>query len=136
MKIAFDTNVILDAIANRVGFKEAQDLIMAVATDKIQGVIAASSITDIYYIARKQIGDEAARAAIWNLLTVFDIAGVDGEDCASALSVPMSDYEDALLAVCAKRAEADYIATRDEGFIAANSPVSAKSPKELLELIE
>ena len=32
------------------------------------------------------------------------------------LNEPMSDYEDAVLAVCAKRAGADYIATRDRKF--------------------
>jgi predicted nucleic acid-binding protein len=136
MRIAFDSNVLLDAIANRAEHETAQKLIMAVALEKIEGIVTANSITDIYYILRKQIGDEAAREAIWNILTIFDIASVGGEDCATALGVPISDYEDALLAVCAAREGADYIATRDEGFIAADSPVSARQPQELLALIE
>ena len=103
MRIAFDTNVLIDAIANRADHEAAQSLIMAVAEEKVSGVISANSVTDIYYIARKLVGDESARNAIWNLMTVFDVAPVDGEACATALSVEMSDYEDAVLAVCAER---------------------------------
>ena len=136
MRVAFDSNVILDAIANRADYKLAQELIMAVAEERIAGIITANSITDIYYIARKTLGDEATREAIWNLLTVFDVAGVDGEDCATALSVQMKDFEDAVLAVCAAREGAEFIATRDEGFINAEGcPVVALRPADILEAI-
>ena len=47
----------------------------------------------------------------------------------------MADFEDALLAVCSERECADYIVTRDKEFIAAKSPVAAKSPDELLSLL-
>ena len=136
MKIAFDTNVLLDAIANRAEYREAQALIMKVADERIEGLVAASSITDIYYIARKIIGDERARDAIRNLLKVFSVAGVDDMICLSALDIPMKDYEDAVLAVCSARANADYIATRDKEFLESNSPVPAKSPRDLLDIIE
>lgn len=135
MKIAFDSNVLLDAIANRADYEDAQALIMAVADEKIDGIVTANSITDIYYVTKKYLSDTKARAAILNLLTVFDIAAVGGTDCANALNVAMSDYEDALLAVCASREKADYIVTRDEGFLSASSPVSAKRPKEILNMI-
>lgn len=136
MKIALDTNVLIDAIAGREGHEVAQKLIMAIATDQAEGIVAASSITDIYYITRKYIGDDAARNAIWNILTVFDVAPVNGEDCAAALCTPMADFEDAVLAVCAQKAGAKYIATRDEGFIKSESPVPAVRPQELLSKIE
>ena len=71
MKVVFDTNVILDAIENRADYETAQALILAVARERIDGVVAGSSVTDIYYIAKKHIGDAAAREAISNLLTVF-----------------------------------------------------------------
>ena len=135
MKIAFDTNVLLDAIANRAGYQEAQTLITTVVDQEIQGVIAASSITDIYYIAQKIIGDEDARAAIRNLLTVFDISNVNAKICLSALDAPMKDYEDAVLAVCAAQAGADYIVTRDQAFLKSNSPVPVKTPQEVLDML-
>lgn len=137
MKIAFDTNVLIDAVASRADCEAAQSLIMAVAEDKISGVITANSITDIYYITRKANGDELAREAVWNLMTVFDIAAIDGEICADALNIPMSDYEDAVLAVCAARENSDYIVSRDQGFLnASESPVEVVSPQTILNIIQ
>jgi predicted nucleic acid-binding protein len=136
MRVAFDTNVLLDAIAVRENYEAAQELIAAVSREEIQGIITANSITDIYYIARKRVRDEVVREIISNLLTVFDIAPVDGEDCASALILPMDDFEDAVLAVCAAREEADYIVTRDARFLSsAGCPVPTISPAGLLDIL-
>lgn len=90
----------------------------------------------MYYLARKGIGDEAAREAIFDVLSMFDVAPVDGDVCSMALNTPMSDYEDAVLAVCAVREGADYIATGDQGFLKADSPVQVRTPAQLLHLIE
>ena len=136
MKVAFDTNVLLDTILNRPGREDALRLMLAVSEEKFVGVVSANSITYMYYLARKGIGDEAAREAIFDVLSMFDVAPVDGDVCSMALNTPMSDYEDAVLAVCAVREGADYIATGDQGFIKADSPVQVRTPAQLLHLIE
>lgn len=136
MKIVFDTNVLLDSILNRPGRAAALRLMLAVAEEKIVGIISANSITDIYYLARKGIGDRAAREAIFDLLSMFDVAQVDGDACSMALNEPMSDYEDAVLAVCAAREGADYIATGDQGFLNAASPVQVRTPAALVRIID
>lgn len=136
IKVAFDTNVLLDSILNRPGREDALRLMLAVSEEKALGIISANSITDIYYLARKGVGDQAAREAIFDLLSMFDIAPVDGEVCSMALNEPMSDYEDAVLAVCAAKEGADYIATRDQGFLDAASPVQVKTPASLVRIIE
>ena len=136
IKVAFDTNVLLDSILNRPGREDALRLMLAVSEEKALGIISANSITDIYYLARKGVGDRAAREAIFDLLSMFDIAPVDGEVCSMALNEPMSDYEDAVLAVCAVKEDADYIATRDQGFLDAASPVQVKTPASLVRIIE
>lgn len=135
MKIAFDTNVLLDAIADRAYADEAKKLIMAAASGSVDGIVTANSVTDIYYIAGKHLGSAGARKAVRSILTLFDVADVCGDDCFAALEAPMADFEDALLVVCSRRAGADYIATRDEKFIASASPVPAKKPEDILELI-
>lgn len=136
MKIALDTNVLLDAILNRPGRAYALQLMLAVAKEKAAGVVSANSITDLYYLARKGIGDQAAREAVFDILSIFDIAAVDGDVCAMALNTPMSDYEDAVLAVCAAKEGCDYIATSDRGLLRADSPIPAKTPEELLVMME
>ena len=136
MKVAFDTNVLLDTILNRPGREDALRLMLAVSEEKFVGVVSANSITDMYYLARKGIGDEAAREAIFDVLSMFDVAPVDGDVCSMALNTPMSDYEDAVLSVCAVREGAVYIATGDQGFLKADSPVQVRTPAQLLHLIE
>ena len=138
MKISFDTNVILDAIIEgREGGAEAKQLILAVAQDRAEGLISANSITDIYYIARKYLGDVKTREVIYSLLTIFSVAGVGEDDCLNALEHPMGDFEDALLAVCSQRDGAEYIVTRDEGFIAApGCPVKAVRPAMMLSILQ
>lgn len=136
MKIVFDTNVLLNAILNRPGRAEALQLMLAVAEEQITGIVSANSITDLYYLSRKGIGDKAAREAVFDILSMFDVAAVDGDVCAMALNTPMHDYEDAVLAVCAARGEADYIATCDQVFLKADSPVPARTPDELLAMLE
>ena len=81
MKVVFDTNVILNAAMGRPGYEEAQELIQAIVDEKISGLITANSITDIHYVVRKRLGEEAAREVIYNVLSLFDVAPVDGEIC-------------------------------------------------------
>ena len=46
-KIAFDTNIVLDAICNRNDSEVARQLFMEVAEERAVGVITANAITDI-----------------------------------------------------------------------------------------
>lgn len=136
MIVAFDTNVILDALIDgRPGAEDARELILAVAREEIVGLVTTNSITDIYYIAKKKLGDLKTREALYDILTLFKVADVRKYDCVKALSSQVKDFEDALLSVCAERDDADYIASRDMDFINSVSPVLVKSPGELLSII-
>jgi predicted nucleic acid-binding protein len=61
------------------------------------------------------------------------VVSVTQKDCIGALSIPLDDFEDALAAVCAKKAGADYIVTRDDGFLRGKSPVPLIAPDDLLK---
>ncbi len=50
-----DTNVVLDVLLNRPAFVQNSAEILRVASEEIQEFITASAITDIYYIARKEL---------------------------------------------------------------------------------
>lgn len=133
MKVAFDTNVILNAAMGRDGSEYAQKLIQAVISGEIIGIVTANTITDIHYIVKKRVGDKAAREVVRNTLDLFEVVPVNREACETALVLSMADYEDAVLAACANEAFTDYIATQDEGFInSSGSPVVPLHPQDIL----
>ena len=133
IKALIDTNVVLDALAGREPFRaEAERMFILAAEEKFQGFITANSISDIYYLCRKNASEAAAREALRNLLQVFAVVDISGKDCESALESAIDDFEDALVAVCASKIDADYIITRDEGFLQAQSPVPLVAPAGFL----
>ena len=134
MKLLIDTNIILDAMMNREPWAgQAQEIILAIAEDKAEGCITASSFTDIHYILRKYLGDkERTKQALLGLLIVVDVLDVTGLDCEKAFELPMPDYEDALLAYCGKRHKVDKIITRNLKHF-EGSPVEAVLPEEILK---
>jgi predicted nucleic acid-binding protein len=125
MKILLDTNVILDHIlarepyANNVG-----KLFDMIGKDEVEAAITANSVTDIYYIISKRLGDTAAREALRNLFNLLNIVSIEGNDCISALNMPMADYEDAVVAMCASKDNMDYIVTNDKVFLQADSNIT------------
>jgi len=136
MKLLIDTNIILDAMINREPWAEdAQNVILAIAEEKAEGYITASSVTDIYYILFKHIKNrDQVKQALLGLLTVINVFDVNETDCVEAFSVHMSDYEDALLASCGKRHKVDRIVTRNiKDF--TGSPIQAVEPHEILKYL-
>ncbi len=137
LTVAFDTNVVLDAAMSRPGAENAQALIQAVLDGRMTGIVSSNSITDIHYIVKKRVGEEAARLAVYHVLCIFDTVSVDGDTCMAALELPMADYEDAVLAACAAREGADCIVTGDAGFLAeTGSPVRVLKAEDALKLLE
>jgi len=133
MNVLIDTNVILDYVLMREGFAEtARDLLEKLILSKSKIWLTASSITDIYYLSKKDLKDgNAAKQIVSKLLNTFQIADVNRTDCLNALEIETPDYEDALVAVCAQKVKADYIATRNKkDFL--GSPITAIMPAELL----
>ncbi|MCL2189792.1 MAG: PIN domain-containing protein [Defluviitaleaceae bacterium] len=118
MKILLDTNVILDFFLSREpGYSNARHIFTMVYQDTVEAFTTASSITDMYYITAKKLGDEAARKAIRQLLKIMGIIAVEGEDCLNALDFPIPDYEDALVSICANKEDIKYIVTNDKVFL-------------------
>jgi predicted nucleic acid-binding protein len=84
----------------------------------------------------KARGIKSARIAIEFLLNTYGVAGITRSDCINALNIPIDDFEDALVAECARKAGADFIVTRDGKFQRDASPVAAISAAALLAMLE
>lgn len=125
MKVLVDTNVILDFFLSREPHvAEARKLFEMVYREEIEAFTTASSITDIYYITAKRLGDNSAREAVRQLLNILGVVAVDGNDCANALELPIADFEDALVTVCASKEDIDYIITNDREFSQVDSKLA------------
>lgn len=133
MKVMVDTNVLLDVLAKREPFhKAAAEILRLSEAGELSAYITASTVTDIFYILGRYISDkEALRETIQRVLIVVDVADVLKSDILKAFELDISDYEDALLARCAKRIKADYIITRNTRDF-KNSPVTPITPDDFL----
>ena len=133
MNVVIDTNVILDVIGKREPFVQfSAAVLMLVAKGNLSASITANTITDIYYLAKKHHHDhEVTKTALLNIIDLHEIVDVTKADCIKAFDLPMTDYEDALLAQCARRIKADYIISRDVKDF-KNSPVKTITPKDFL----
>jgi predicted nucleic acid-binding protein len=130
--VLFDTNVVLDVLLKRSPWDtNAATCWQACDDGKIRGCLAASTLTDIFYIARKQKGLADARAAVRVCLDAFAICVVDRQALESALSLDGNDFEDNLQISCATFANLDIILTRDKGGF-TDSTIPVLSPDEFV----
>jgi predicted nucleic acid-binding protein len=133
MIVLLDTNVILDALMERGPFDiDAKEILIRAQNGDITCLFTANAATDIFYLYSKARDIITAKTALNFLLSKYGVVSVTQEDCINALTFSIDDFEDALVAACAKKANVDYVVTRDDRFI-RESPVKATTPKELLE---
>lgn len=136
MKILFDTNVVLDLFLDRKPFVlSAAKLFSKVEESEIVGVLGATSVTTIYYLVAKTIGNQKAQSAIHALLKLFEIASVNRLVLENALSCGEVDFEDAVLLSAAIESEVIAIVTRDEQAF-KGTKISIYSPEDLLVILE
>ncbi|MDR3120233.1 MAG: PIN domain-containing protein [Clostridiales bacterium] len=132
MKAMIDTNVVIDYLDDRAPYADDAEIIFDLCGQgKMTGVLSASAITDIYYVMRKIIGREKTLESLKLLFSVFEIADVGKRDLQRAMESDVTDFEDALVAVCAIRIKAECIVTRNVGDF-KNAPILSLSPRDFL----
>jgi predicted nucleic acid-binding protein len=131
MRVLVDTNVVLDFLQEREPFVEnAARLFERIDAGEIEGFIAATTITNIYYIVRRAAGAVVAQDAITQALADLNICAVNREVLEQAIALGFRDFEDAVQYVCGVVHNVDAIVTRDvSGFTSAEIPVVL--PEEL-----
>ena len=115
MTILVDTNVWIDIIEKRQPhFETSYNAVFKAINNDATCLVTTSSITDIYYLLRKHFRSttEAKRRIEW-LSQVARFADVLGDDIVRALTVNLSDFEDAVVYAVANRYEATFILTRN-----------------------
>lgn len=104
MKVLCDTNIILDVLLERQPFVEDSYKILSLCEEhRLEGFVSASSVTDIYYLVRKYThSTELAYQAVGKMLEIVKVCSVTNNDVLTAYQRKAKDFEDCLVATCAK----------------------------------
>jgi predicted nucleic acid-binding protein len=112
--VLIDLNIILDVLQRREPFYQASaNLLAAVETGRINGYVAAHSMTTLFYLIRKSRGEVDAHAIITNLLQFIKIAPIDQLTIEQALNLNYPDFEDAVQMMAAVQCKLDCLITRN-----------------------
>lgn len=124
--------VVLDVLLDRVPFVADSSAIWAACdSGRLVGFLSASTLTDIFYIARRATDITTARTAIGLCLAAFEIAPIDRQTLEHATTLLGNDFEDNVQIACATRAGVEAIVTRNgDDFV--HAPMSVLTPTELL----
>lgn len=95
-------------------FEDVCKLFDAIADEQVAGFVTASSITDIFYICRRQTQSlEEAKQLLITTLSLLEICPVDYSILEIALKSGLADFEDAVQIACAEAQNLDAIITRN-----------------------
>jgi predicted nucleic acid-binding protein len=135
MRPLLDTNVLVDVALTRPGLHAASGATVAWCLNNPgAGLLAIHSLATLSYLAGKTAGQAKAREFLADLIEGMDIARMDNAEVRRALSLPLTDFEDSLVAAAAESAGATHIVTRNIADF-RRSPVKAVIPEEFLRLV-
>ena len=134
-RVLIDLNLILDVLQKREPFYAASAGVLACAeTGLVEGLVAAHTLTTLFYLVAKDQSAERARVALTELLQFLSVAAVDQAAIEQALNLPYVDFEDAVQMMAAVQAGAQYLVTRNVQDYRAG-PLPVLQPAELLALL-
>jgi hypothetical protein len=110
---------------------ESAPLVDMITAGELAGVCPAHGLTTLYYIVRKIVAKRDAEAAMDRILDHFEIGNLDATGWREARSLPFGDFEDAVVAVVARKTASAFIITRNVADF-AGSAIPAISPADFL----
>lgn len=136
MRLLIDTNILLDFLLQREPFFQNADLLFqAIDSGRVVGYVTATTLTDIFYIARRHTGSlERSRQAISETLISMVICPVNRAVLESAFASGLADFEDAVQIACAVSQGLDAVASRDTDF--SSTLISVFTVEEVLQQLE
>ena len=109
-------------------------MILSCTNGDTKGCIAAHSISNMFFILRKDYTSKERRELLSTICKIFDVEGIDKAKLLEGLSnEEFTDFEDCLQMECAKAYGAEYIVTRNVADY-KKSEVKAILPKDYLKL--
>jgi len=114
VKVLLDTNIIIDiALERQPYFTNSETVLAFVEQGQIEGYISASTISDLYYLIRKQKGRDLTIEFLQEILTFCQIATVNQDAIIMAFTTNFQDFEDSIQYSTAVVNKLDAIITRN-----------------------
>jgi len=114
VKVLLDTNIIIDiALERQPYFTNSETVLAFVEQGQIEGYISASTISDLYYLIRKQKGRDLTIEFLQEILTFCQIATVNQAAIIMAFTTNFQDFEDSIQYSTAVVNKLDAIITRN-----------------------
>jgi predicted nucleic acid-binding protein len=134
-KVLVDLNVVLDVVQQRQPFyADSASVLDAAARQDVDGLLAAHSLTTLFYLLSRWQNRATAVTALTSLLDTFTIAPINDDVIRKALAWGWDDFEDAVQMAAASNEQADYLVTRN-GQDFETQPVPMVTPSGLLALL-
>lgn len=118
-KVFLDTNIVLDYVLSRdIYGASAEQIFDAITHKEAECYIAAHTVSNVFYIMRKDIDTNIRKLVLKNITAICNIVPIDTNLIEKAASDDrFDDFEDALEMACAEECNADLFITRDiDGF--------------------
>jgi predicted nucleic acid-binding protein len=135
VRVLVDCNVLIDVIDRRRVqlHPESGQVLDWCERNPGSGFVAWHSLSNLYYVVRKEAGDNALRQFLKELLGFMEVPPTGTAQAKHALGIGMADFEDALQAAAAIQAGVDYIVTRNTRDY-RGGPIPALLPAEFIAL--
>ena len=116
MRVLVDTDVILDYVLPRDEFVDnATTIWEACAQGQFEGYVSAVTPVNVFYLARKALGNDQAQVVLRKLLNNWRVCAVNDLVLKDALALGWSDFEDAVQHTSAVQQGIDTLVTRNLG---------------------
>jgi hypothetical protein len=134
-RVLLDVDVVLDVLtARQPFFSDSAALVALCESGRCVGVVAAHTLTTLWYLLAKHRDRAFARQAMAGLLRIVRVATVDDAVLAAALALDLPDFEDAVQACAGAAAGVDVVATRNVADF-SRGPLPVAAPADLLPLL-
>jgi predicted nucleic acid-binding protein len=136
MKVLLDTNIVIDYALERQPFwQSSEQIFLLLQQGRFVGYISASTVSDLYYIIRKQRGHSWTLNFLERLVKFCPVATVDHSVITMAFAANFKDFEDAIQYSTAVTGQMDAIVTRNPSDFTNATALQIFTPEQLIQSI-
>jgi predicted nucleic acid-binding protein len=132
VRVVFDTNVLLDVLADRRPHVRLSAAALDLARlGLVDGFVVAHAVATLAYLMTREVGGARARQVLSSLLVHLEVAPLTDSVIRRSITSNLDDLEDAIVVAAAQGVDADLIVTRNLRDFRGGA-VRAISPDELV----